>query len=403
MIRNRMNEFLSEYGLGIIFAGNVVGAGSVYILAETGASHGFALLWVLPLALLVDMVMHDMSARLATIDKPVMEFLREKMGRSTIFLSLGIAFIMQFWGVANYAVAGAALAWLLPPLDNVFIGILVGAGIGISLVQLKLYDRIEAAITALIMVVFGSYIVLMLGLDLPVSEISAGLVPAIKMEVSYLTGIIALLGTTVYYPNFLIQSSIYETKGWDNIRKWRKDNAVGVTTAVALSIAVMIVSAITLRSTEMALTTPGEPLDSILGGWALTVFVIAVFCASFTSATGTLFAAGYIVPQSFGKKVKFGDWRFRTTVVSLISLSAFLAIFVLSTTGFTPVWLAITMPAINGLIGLPITVFALWWAVNEYLEPTLKENIVFGLTALILLGGSLLTAQSLYQTIMSLI
>lgn len=401
-MRNFVADKISQYGLGILFAANVFGAGSVYILSSSGANHGFSLLWVLPLALLVDLSMHDMSARLASMDKPLMGYIRERMGASSIAFAIVIAFIMQFWSVANYAVAGAALTWLTP-LDNVFIGIVISAGIGISLVQLRLYDRIEAVITALIFIVFGSYIVLMTGLSLPMDAVIQGFVPKLQSDVGYLTAVIALLGTTVYYPNFFIQSSIQPTKGWTDLWKYRKDNLVGIATAITLSIAVMIVSAATLQGVEMSLTSPGEPLGALLGGWALVVFVIAVFLASFTSATGTLFGAGFIVPQSFNRRTVFGDRKFRATVVGLIAISILIAIFMLMSTSFTPVWLAITMPALNGIIGLPITVLALWAAVNKYSNPSRRENIVFGLTALVLSGGSVLTAKSLYETIVALI
>lgn len=397
-----LKDAVNQYGLGIIFAANVFGAGSIYILSSSGANHGFELLWVLPLALLIDLVMHDMSGRLATIDKPLMDYINSKLGSSSPAFGLIIAFVMQFWSVANYAVAGAALTWLTP-LDNVFLGIIISAGIGIALVQLRLYNRIEAVITGLITLVFGSYIILMLGLDLPINEVVQGFVPLIRNDVSYLTAVIALLGTTVYYPNFFIQSSIYPTKEWESLWKYRKDNLVGIAMAIGLSIVVMIVSAVALRGVEMQLTSPGEPLGTILGGWALGVFVVAAFLASFTSATGTLFGAGFIVPQSFDRDTTFGDPKFRATVIGLIVISVLIAIFMLTTTSFTPVWLAITMPALNGIIGLPITVFALWGAVNKYMNPSRRENIVFGLAALVLSAGSLLTAKSLYETIVSLL
>lgn len=401
-MRHYLEEKVQKYGLGIIFAANVFGAGSVYILSSSGANHGFSLLWVLPLAFMVDLVMHDMSSRLATIDKPLMGYIRERIGSTSIALALVVSFIMQFWAVANYAVAGAALAWLTP-INNVYFGILISAGLGISLVQLKIYDRIEAIITALILVVFGSYIILLSGLSLPIDKVVQGFIPVLQTDIGYLTSVIALLGTTVYYPNFFIQSSIYPTKGWDSIWKFRKDNIVGITATIALSIAVMMVSALTLTGVEMQLTSPGAPLVSLLGDWAITIFVVAAALASFTSATGTLFGAGFMVPQSFDRRTVFGDRAFRATVIGLIAISVVIALFLLHSTNFTPVWLAITMPAVNGIIGLPLTVVALWAAVNKYFEPSLKENVVFGLTSLVLLAGSALTARSLYETIMSLI
>lgn len=57
----------------------------------------------------------------------------------------------------------------------------------------------------------------------------------------------------------------------------------------------------------MTLTGPGEPLAAILGSAALYVFLVAALLASFSSTTGTLFGARYMVPQAMGQHTVFGD------------------------------------------------------------------------------------------------
>lgn len=56
---------LHRYRLGILFAGKAVGAGSVYVMDDVVATFRFLLLWVLPFAYIIDVTLHDMSARLA--------------------------------------------------------------------------------------------------------------------------------------------------------------------------------------------------------------------------------------------------------------------------------------------------------------------------------------------------
>lgn len=399
----QIQRVLHRYGLGVLFAANVFGAGSVYILANTGANFAFALLWVLPLAFLIDIALHDMSARLAVADEPLADYLIDTLPIGGPTLLISISLMSALWAVSNYAVAGAALSWLVPGLDNVLIGILLAAGIGIAIVQLKVYDRIEAAIATMIFAVFGSYGLLLAGLNVPWQSVAAGLRPVLQSEIGYLTAVIALLGTTVYWPNFFIQSSINPTKGWNEIWQYRRDNAFGIATTLLIGSFVMIVSAVTLSEGKLMLTGPGQPLAAILGEFAIVVFMIAVFLASISSATGTLFGAGFIVPQSFGKRTVFGDTGFRRTVIVLIILAGAIAGPMLLYTGFGPVQMAIIMPAINGLIGLPVTVFALIGAVNTFYDIKWYENAGFLTAALVLLGGSVLTAQSLFETIVSIL
>lgn len=397
----RPRTLLEKYGLGVLLAANVFGAGSVYILSNTGANFGFALLWVFPMMLVVDMVMHDMSARLAVRDRPLMHYLREEVlgDKFSPWFAVGISLIMSLWGVANYAVSGFAFSWLLGV--DPFLCIAAMASAGMFFVELRLYDRIEAVITTLVFVVFGSYVFLLLGVDIPTSQVAKGFVPKLVSDVGYMTMIISLLGTTVYYPNFFIQSSMYPTKGWSDLRKYRKDNFVGILSTIALSAVVVVVSAVVLSPGALSLTAPGQPLTAVLGPSAMTVFMVAVWLAAFTSATGTLFGAAFMIPQSYGRDTTFGDMHFRFTANRLISLSFIVAIAILHYTNMTPVEMAITMPAVNGVIGLPITVLALWGAVNKYSEVSRAENILFGIVSAILLIGSLLTAQSLTETIIS--
>ena len=398
-----MESKLHNYGLGVLFAGNVFGAGSVYILADTGANFAFALLWVLPLAFLIDIAMHDMSARLAVEDKPLATYIVAQMPRGGPILVISMALMSALWAVSNYAVAGAALAWLLPFTNNILVGILLAAGLGIALVQLKVYNRIEGAIAIMVFAVFGSYGLLLAGIDVNVTDVARGLVPLIQTEIGYLTAVISLLGTTVYWPNFYIQSSINPTKEWNDIWRYRRDNAAGIMITLIVGSFVMIVSAVTLTEGELSLTAPGQPLVDAIGPAALVLFVIAVFLAAITSATGTLFGAGVMIPQAMGMRGVFGKLPFRTAVISLIIISVPVSIGMLSYTDFTPVRLGILMPAVNGLIGLPVTAIAMILAVNRYTDVKRSHNIGFMIAAGVLLIGSLLTAQSLYDTVVSLL
>ncbi|WP_049927339.1 NRAMP family divalent metal transporter [Halopiger goleimassiliensis] len=396
-------ETIHQYGLGLLFAANIFGAGSVYILTEAGMVFGFALLWVLPLTLGVGLVMHEMSARLAAENRPLMEYIADVIGeRAAKSFAVGISFIMQFWSVANYALAGAALVYLTP-LSNLYLGIIVAAALGISLVELRVYSRVEGVIAVLVLAIFASYAVIVANLQPPVSAVASGFVPGIVDDFEYTTMIIALLGTTVYYPNFFIQTSMQHEKNWELVSRYRRDHTVGLAAVVFLSATVIVAAAMAVPDGDLTLTAPAEPLIDLIGPWVLGVFMLAVGAASFSSATGTLFAAGFMVPQSYGLTTRFGDVHFRRTVHLLIALSVALAIPILALTDFTPVSLALLMPAVNGVVGLPITALALYAAIERYYEPSRLERAVFLAAVVLMFVTSLVTAESLARSIAQLI
>ena len=386
---------LHRYGLGVMFSANVLGAGSVYILADTGAQFGFALLWVFALTFIADLLMHDMSSRMAVRGVPVMGYIRHVIGqRNATAFAVVMSLVMNLWAVANYAVAGAALAWFIPFI-NVMHGILIVTVGAITLLWMSGYDEVEALITTMLIMIFAAYTALLAGMSIPTGEVIAGLVP--EFNLTYATAYIAMIGTTVYYPNFIIQSSMRPTKQWDLVGKYRRDNAAGIAMTVMLSIGMMSIAAIMLDGISMTLTAPGVPAGIALGWWALDVFMVAVFMAAFTSGTGTMFAAGFAIPQSQGIETEFGDFKFTTVVNVLLSLAALVAILLLSYTDLTPVKMAILMPAINGIIFLPIITFAMY-AYTKDLMPRWQCVATMAVIAILTIG-SLLTAQDLYGTI----
>jgi manganese transport protein len=394
-------QFVEAYGPGLLFAATIFGAGSTYILASSGAQFGFTLLWMLPLAGLTDLGMREMSGRLATIDKPLMEYIRNSIGAGpSKVLAVVIAFIMHFWAISNYAISGALLTWLTP-LDNIYIGVILAAGIGITLLELRVYERIEFAIALMIGTIFGIYVVLFFDLSLPAQQVASGFIPTVRAKFSYLTLLIGLLGTTVYYPNFFIQSSMQDSKGWTEMVQYRRDNFVGIVFVIILSAAVMTVTAATLEPGPITLVGPGQPLNRILGGYALFAFAIATLLATFSSATGTLFGAGYLVPQAWGRETVFGDWAFRRVVEVLIVMSVCFIIPILEFTDFTPVRLGITMPAINGVIGLPLTALALFFANEKFFDHPLWMRVGFAIVVGVMFLLAIITAQGLYSQIVA--
>ena len=106
-----LQRFLDLFGPGLLFAATIFGAGSTYILASSGAQYGYTLLWMLPLAGLVDLGMREMAGWLGTIDKPLMAYIRTTIGAGLSKVLAGVlAFLMHFWAISNYAIAGALLA-----------------------------------------------------------------------------------------------------------------------------------------------------------------------------------------------------------------------------------------------------------------------------------------------------
>lgn len=110
-----------------------------------------------------------------------------------------------------------------------------------------------------------------------------------------------------------------------------------------------------------------------------------------------------MMPQSYGLSTQFGDLHFRRTVHFLIGLSVVLAIPILAFTDFTPVDLALLMPAVNGVIGLPLTALALFAGVRRYVDPSRLEQAIFLTAVVLLFVTSLVTGEDLAHSVIELL
>jgi len=347
--------------------------------------------------------MHEMSARLAARNEPLMDYIRDVIGPTAAKpFALGIAFIMQFWSVANYALS-RGLHWSLSPRFRTCTW-------GLSSWPRSVSRSSNSASTVVSRghrdARAGDFRVLSghrREPPAPLGGVALGFVPTISGDIGYLTMIISLVGTTVYYPNFFIQTSMQHEKDWTDVSRYRKDHTVGLAAVVALSATVIIAAAIAVPDETLhAHRTRGTAHrhDRPVGARRVRP---RRRCRIVHERDRNAVRRRLHAPQSYGLTTNFGDIHFRQTVHFLIGLSVLLAIPILAFTDFTPVKLALLMPAVNGVVGLPITALALFAAIERHFDPNRLERAVFLAAVVLMFLVSLVTAQSLVQSIVKLL
>jgi len=347
------------------------------------------------------MVTHEMTSRLAVRDQPLMALLRERLGQTVaVPTAVALSVFMSLWATANLAVFAVAIRELTGIGIPVTILAIGGALISITLIGLHRYRDVEIVICVLLSGFILAFLTVFLG-DVPsAGAVADGFIPALGDQ-GYLTMVIAFLGTTVYYPNLWIQTSMGQEKGWDleDLPVLRKENLTGLLTAVLASTLVMIVMAHQVpSSSSISFLDPIRSLQS-LGGLGTPVFLLGTIMASFTSATGTLFAAGFILPQARGQEVAFGDQTFQEGLAGTLAFGTALIPVTLASTSLGPVDMAILFPAVNGIIGLPLTAGLTIYFLNQQTEPSRTMNVAAIAVFILLLMISGLTAQSLLRSL----
>lgn len=295
---------LAAMGPGIVtaMAGNDAGGISTYSTA--GANFGFATLWVVPVMCVLLIIVETCAGRMGAVTgKGFAALIRERFGIRLTALAMlallignvattfsefaGIASGMEMFGVSKYisVPVAAFTVWIL----------IVGGS----------YKRVQRVFLALSLV-FITYIVAAFLADPDwESALSSTVVPHVMGESSFISLVIAMIGTTIApWMMFFTQSNVVE-KGLTV-----KDLFSQRVDAVSGTIAACLVAWFIIVTTGAVLFPAGITIDSaadaaralapFAGQYAEALFAIGLVAASFLAACVLPLTTAFVICEAFG-------------------------------------------------------------------------------------------------------
>lgn len=383
-----VSEFFERFGLAFVMVASYFGSGSVFIMSTAGVQFGYALIWLVGLAVLLGIMAQDMSARVGILGDSLGQFTRRKLGKNgatvvLAFISVGCV----LWGLELTAAVGLGTQILLESVLGVSVNWMIIAGITAILAAgmgVMRYQLIEYLMTAMMLALFIAFGVVAVISDPDPVAVAAGTIPnSAFLAPGGLTLAAAILGTTALWPNFFLESLFVEEKGWQrpsDLTDMRLDLVMGYGLGGLASVAIVVATATVLRPagiTELeSFITPGRALTDVLGTWAMLLFLGGTLVAAFNSIIPILWCPAYILHEARGKRIRSSDPRearqsFRTLFVVLCLLSG-LSPLVHIVGGLSVLDMIVLFPAWNGVFGLPVSAVLLYWAVND--EKTMSDH-----------------------------
>lgn len=349
---------LAALGPGIVtaMAGNDAGGISTYSTA--GAKFGYATLWVIPLMCILLIVVEMTAARMGAVTgKGFAALIRERFGIRLTALAMlallignvattfsefaGIASGMEMFGVSKYlAVPVAAVAvWLL----------VVGGS----------YKRVEKAFLILSLV-FVTYIVAAF-MSSPnwADALTSTVVPHVVGDTSFISLVIAMIGTTIApWMMFFAQSNVVEKGvGVKDFFSQKVDVVSGTITACLVAWFIIVTTGAVLHPQGIEIDSAADAaraLAPFAGHYAEALFAIGLIAASFLAACVLPLTTSFVICEAFGWEagVSF-KWReaplFKSIFTFVIAFSA--AVVLIPEIDLMGVML--TAQFVNGLI-LPV-------------------------------------------------
>ncbi|MFE1148018.1 Nramp family divalent metal transporter [Streptomyces albidoflavus] len=282
-------------GPGIVVAATGVGAGDLVATLIAGSKFGYTLLWAAVIGCLVKISLAEATGRwhLAT-GRTIFEGWRS-LGRWTTWY---FAVYIVVWGFVYGATAMSSSALPIVALFPDGPGLKVWAAItgilGLVFVWFNRYAVFEKVMTVMIGVMFVVvvYVAVRVGPSLP--KTFAGLVPALPDgSLLYTLGIVGGVGGTITMAayGYWVNAKGWTTPAW--MKVMRLDNRVAYVTTGIFVVAMLVIGAELLHSTNTVLTSGdkglvdlGDVLEQRFGTATATLFLVGFFATSFSSLIG---------------------------------------------------------------------------------------------------------------------
>lgn len=355
---NKLWLALAALGPGIVtaMAGNDAGGISTY--STVGAKFGFATLWVIPIMCILLIVVEMTAARMGAVTgKGFAALIRERFGIRLTALAMlallignvcttfsefaGIASGMEMFGVSKYLAVpvAAAAVWLL----------VVGGS----------YKRVEK-VFLILSLVFVTYIIaaFMAAPDWP-QTLQSTVVPRIVNDQSFVSLVIAMIGTTIApWMMFFNQSNVVE-KGVTvkDMFSQKVDVIAGTIAACLVAWFIIVTTGTTLFPQGIEIESAADAaraLAPFAGAYAEALFAIGLVAASFLAACVLPLTTAFVICEAFGWEagVSF-KWREAPLFKSIFTFIIVFSAVIVLVPNIDLMNVMLTAQFVNGLI-LPV-------------------------------------------------
>ncbi|MEZ6051529.1 MAG: Nramp family divalent metal transporter [Planctomycetaceae bacterium] len=386
-------RWLRSIGPGLVTACVVIGPGSILTSSKVGATHGFAMTWVVVASVIFMMVYMSLGAKLGVVTgESAGDLVARTAGRPVAALiGIGVFFIAATFQFGNNLGVDSAVKAYFDWNGTM----LVFNAIAIAFLFLfqdlyKALERLMSGFVGLMLVAFAFNLAFALANRTPPD---AALIPKSSGEIDL--SLLGLVGTTFVVPAAYYQSYLVRFKGWGvkDLKNGLTDARVGSALMALITLMIMANAATVFygKVSGDQLASVGDvaaQLESAFGPKGRALFCIGLFSAAYSSFLINSMIGGFMMADGLGLGSKPTDLWPRLLTVAVLLTGMGVAMYV-TKSGQPPVG-AIVFAQATTVIAAPLMAGALWWLTSrkdlmgEYANGVLT-NVLAGAGFLLLL------------------
>ncbi|MDJ1134592.1 Nramp family divalent metal transporter [Streptomyces iconiensis] len=282
-------------GPGMVVAATGVGAGDLVATLIAGSKFGYTLLWAAVIGCIVKIALAEATGRwhLAT-GRTIFDGWRSLGPWTTVYFAIYVVIWGFVYGATAMSSSALPLQALFPEVMPLKVWAIITGLIGLLFVWTNRYAIVEKIMMVFVGVMFVVVVYVAVRVSPDLGNAFAGLLPTLPAgSMIYTLGLIGGVGGTITMAayGYWINAKGWTDSGW--MKMMRLDNRVAYATTGIFVIAMLIVGAEMLHSSQMALASGDKgllDLDKVLekrfGEFTAKLFLIGFFSASFSSLVG---------------------------------------------------------------------------------------------------------------------
>lgn len=336
---------------GIVTAALVFGPSKMTITSQLGSHYGYALLWIVAVAIVFMRVYTGMASRIGmATNASILDIIRQKRGKFTAALIGCCVFLATAsFQAGNSVGTGISIGELTGISSALAIGIFTLLAICLLFFR-SFYRLLEIFMTFMVIVMLFSFVATMLLADVNWALLFAGFKPTLPsgsetLVIAFIASCFSVVGA--FYQSYLVQE---KRRSQSAGQQTQKDNSTaGMLTLGLMSMIVMICGAAILHPAGIAVKSAsdmGRALEPLFGPSASNIFLIGLFAASFSSLVGNAVVGGTLLADGLGYGHSFGSRQVRLCTALVMVIGAVIAILF----GKAPLQLIVVAQAITVFI-----------------------------------------------------
>lgn len=309
MTSNSEKPWYGRLGPGLITACVVIGPGSIMTSTSVGANDGYAMLWVVAVAVGFMVLFTTLGAKLGVAaEHSPCELLRRRVGKwLSVCVGLAVFCIAAgFQSGNNIGVAAAFEAFVESKSLVVFLLVAFnGLAIGFLFLFRDVYKMLERIMATFVGVMLVCFVINLFFLRPDPLAMMGGFVPSLGKSGEVLP-VLGLIGTTFVVAAAFYQAYLVRQKGWtkEDLSAGLIDARVGIGITFAITVMLMSTAAAGLYTGEpVKLKNPVEvatTLEATFGGSAKLIFCAGLFSAAYSSFLINSMIGGFLAADGLG-------------------------------------------------------------------------------------------------------